>query len=165
MVVERLRRDDRFSYVAEPATGGFSVTPNDPRFLPSGFGPHPPYNTAYQWGLQTTQLNLPPAWDKNKGWAHVGIIDGGVPAISAPSLNPPYMIDHLDLVNVISKNHSWRFYGSTQSANLAQYSFYWAHGTHVTGIVAANTNNSIGTAGVCWHCTVNFAHTNPDISA
>ena len=29
-----------------------------------------------------------------------------------------------------------------------------SHGTHVSGIAAAVTNNSVGIAGVCWHCKI-----------
>ncbi len=155
-VESRLLADERFAYAGIDRGGGFSRFPNDPRFRPFGFGPHPPAEN-FQWNLWQGDLALPGAWDHNTGWAHVGILDGGVPAASAPGLDPPYTIDHNDLFQVVSKNHSWRFWaaGTGQiGPNLAQNSIYKPHGTHVLGIVAANADNGIGTAGVCWNCSV-----------
>jgi hypothetical protein len=158
-IEERLSDDEHFAFVQAFHPGGFSLTPNDPNFL-SGGSPDP---DGYQWGLGVSELNLPGAWDRNTGWAHVGILDGGVPAISVPGGNPPYEIDHNDLFQVVSKNHSWKFYGSPPSADLSQSSIYKPHGTHVVGIVAANTNNAIGTSGICWNCSVLFGMIAPHV--
>ncbi len=158
-LVEQLRADDRFVYIDNDRGGGFSAYPDDPLFQPGGFGPWPP-DDEFQWYLWTNRLNLPEAWDHNTGWAHVGVVDSGVPAVQDNSLNPPYRVDHYDLFQVVSRNHSWRFAGSNSSQSL-----WWnanlyrrAHGTHVLGIIAANANNNSGIAGTCWHCSALIGH-------
>ncbi len=162
-IVDRLRLDGRFAFAAVESKGGFSSTPvpNDPYFFrfPSGPGPHPPWFTGYQWALQDADLSLKGAWALNTGWAHIGLADGGAPAVSAVGINPPWIIDHSDLQGVISTNHVVNLFHNNRD-------FTWsdvnrAHGTHVLGILAANTNNSIGTAGTCWNCSVLYAMLRP----
>ena len=197
----RIRQDPRFAFAGTVPRGRFLLTPNDPKFpLP---WPPQTYDTSYQWGLQFLQLDLPTAWDRSTGWAHVGVLDSGLPTTVTSAFNPPWDIQHNDLQNVVAKNHSWDFarnYGTTNDIHspaatppsdppglncavptLAPYECElpnppWycgtllrnpaecrdsrVHGTHVTGIIAANSNNSLGIAGVCWHCSVGFGLVN-----
>lgn len=131
-----------------------ATEPNDPFFNdnPGGVLRLP---EQHQWGSYS--LHLPEAWDYDKGHSYVAIVDTGTD------------VDHPDLKpfdasgNFIGGNfraHLSRDYGydddnvdegqtqGTLTVSLA------GHGTHVSGIIAATPNNSIGVAGSCWYCSL-----------
>jgi serine protease len=171
-IIERLDGDERFAYADVPPQGGPSAVPNDPYFpFPVFFPPAPPWPVHYQWSAQPQHLNLAVAWDRNPGWAHVGILDGGPPVV-APAAGPYdhllYQVDHFDLQQVVAYKHSWDFRPSNHVGSPGVYprralKNFWAHpvlwgnnphGTHVLGLIAANANNGQGVAGVCQKCSV-----------
>lgn len=105
-----------------------AVEPNDPDF-------------PLQWGMPL--INMPIAWDieKGKDTVVVAVLDTGVAD------------DHPDLIgrivpgfNFVENNNNTYppepVDGDTPDAT--------THGTHVAGIIAANGNDGIGVAGVCW---------------
>ncbi|MFA5776600.1 MAG: S8 family serine peptidase [Patescibacteria group bacterium] len=109
--------------------------PNDPYF-------------GKQWGLHNTgqpvegvvgladaDIDAVEAWDVTKGNVNVkvAILDTGIDN------------NHEDLAGqvILSKD----FTGSASGTN-----DIYGHGTHVSGIVAAVTGNSVGVAGVCPNC-------------
>ncbi len=87
---------------------------------------------SYQWSLEpgggTGKIQAPEAWDIYKGSTStiIGIIDWGVDGT------------HPDLSGKV-----------TGDAPIDVY-----HGTHVAGIAAAKTNNSMGVAGVNWNTRI-----------
>ncbi len=86
----------------------------------------------YQWSLQpgggTGKIQAPEAWDIYRGSSNtiIAIIDKGVDST------------HPDLTGKV--------FGHTI--------IYGYHGTHVAGIAAAKTNNSVGIAGVDWNAKI-----------
>ncbi|MFH0749930.1 MAG: S8 family peptidase [Candidatus Gottesmanbacteria bacterium] len=117
-----------FDYLAETFT-----IPNDPDF-------------GNQWGLenigQTIQgvpgiidvdIDASTAWNITQGGVKVAILDTGIDQYH----------EDLDSQIVVNKD----FTGSTSG-----YNDIYGHGTHVSGIVAARTNNGMGGAGVCPNC-------------
>ena len=146
----------------------FDVTPNDPGY-PGGTG---------QWYLQKSgshagASNLPAAWSMTKGSTStvVAILDTGYTLHD--DLNQSRIVAQADFVSedepgvFISANdgNGWdtnaRDPGdSISSADAAYFSANgmdcpvsessW-HGTHVTGIVAASSNNGVGVTGVDWN--------------
>lgn len=103
------------------------ATPTDPSYAP------------YQWNLP--QIGLPTAWNTTTGSASVivAVLDTGVDA------------SHPDLTGKITTgaNAGWNFV-----ANNSNTADDHSHGTFVAGIIAANTNNGQGGAGVCWACKI-----------
>lgn len=104
------------------------------------------YNYGQQDGTPGADINMFPAWDITTGSSDVivKVIDTGID------------INHLDLVSNLWINpypgpengydgdvHGWNF-----STNTGDVQDSGVHGTHVSGTIAASTNNEIGVAGV-----------------
>lgn len=114
---------------------GASVVPNDPAFT-----------NGSQWYLTNTlhtgasvraDSHIPEAWHYTTGSSNVivAVLDSGItPALAefAGRLVPGY-----DFVN-----------GDTNPVD------DHGHGTWVTSVLAANTSNGLGMAGVDWHCRI-----------
>jgi subtilisin family serine protease len=86
------------------------------------------YNTGQSGGTPDRDIDAPEAWNVETGENEltVGIMDSGING------------SHPDLLGKIT--------GDGPQGNY--------HGTHVAGIVGANTNNSLGIAGVNWHTRI-----------
>ena len=120
------------------ATGGAPVRarllnePNDTRF-------------ASQWGLVNSGAK--------SAWPVAGAINAGTP-VTVAVIDTGVQLDHPDLVNRLAPNSTW---GKCLSSACTAYSNSNSstypsdgdgHGTHVAGIIAAETDNGIGVAGV-----------------
>ena len=149
-----LRGDNRLLYVGVDRLGHFSAFPNDPIFPYSGTFGFDPTRNDYQWAAHNNTMKLPSAWDRNKGWATVGLLDGGPPTTTHPT--NLYAIDHPDLQGIVAYNHSWNFIDGSKNLADPGNTHNTSHGTHVLGLIVANTNNNIGIAGTCWTCSVNY---------
>ena len=116
-----------------------------------GFPADPPNDTFYasnQWGLENTRQNIvgqigtedadidaETAWKITTGDSvKVAVLDTGIDQ------------DHPDLSSKIEPSLQKDFTGS------GSVNDFYGHGTHVSGIVAAITNNTTGVAGVCPTC-------------
>lgn len=131
-----------------------SVVPNDPRF-------------SEQWYLQTPSaasigINLPNAWDITRGSANVvvAVIDTG--RLDHPEMSGRLVsgYDFVSRTRDSKDGDGWdaREYdeGDWSEANDPEYTCTvgqafqpstW-HGTHVSGIIASNADNSLGIAGI-----------------
>ena len=102
--------------------------PNDTRF-------------SSQWGL--TAIGAPAAWDsrKSQGAVTVAVIDSGVD------------YTHPDLSNnLVNSSYALNTYSNTYG--LSAVNDPDGHGTHVAGIIAAETSNATGVSGVSYNAKV-----------
>ncbi len=116
-----------------------------------------PANSDTQWGMHA--LKFPHAWDLVRGNAYVGVLDGGL-QVGHPDLAPNFRA-HLSInfdnrLDASGALMPWSlgFDSIDESAFSASTR---GHGSHVSGIIAAATNNAaIGSsvAGGCWHCSI-----------
>lgn len=95
----------------------------------------PLYNE--QWALE--MIKAPAAWDVEKGRAgiRIAIIDDN------------FLRNHPDLAgryDPLSRN----FVAEPPNDNLEPEGGFLSHGTMVMGVAAANTDNGVGIAGLCW---------------
>ncbi|MFC1568113.1 S8 family serine peptidase [Candidatus Margulisiibacteriota bacterium] len=104
----------------------FDITPDDPRF-------------GQQYGL--TNMQAPQAWERTTGESSVliAVLDTGV------------NYDHEDLAGRIDLADGYDFVNEDPDPWDDHTS---AHGTTVTGVIGAATNNSIGVAGVDWSARI-----------
>ncbi len=119
-----------------------ATTPSDPGFQSGPFGPG---FMNYQWGLQ--QMNYPAAWDIVKGNAYVAVLDTGI-QLGHPDLTANFK-PHLSQLFVEGGTFDDSIGPSPVPAG-----FVRGHGTHVAGIIGANTNSGAGVAGGCWNCAL-----------
>jgi serine protease len=112
--------------------------------------PNDPEYSNQRWHYEA--IRLPEAWDIEKGTSSpvtVAVIDGGVPTGHpdfAGKLLPGYDF-YSDAAT--SGDGDGRDPNPEDTAPSTDY-----HGSHVTGTVAAATNNSLGVAGVSWGAQV-----------
>jgi serine protease len=135
-------------YVEEDTIMQHHFQPNDPR-----------YSDQWHYFEQNTSINVEPAWDKATGnGVVVAVIDTGYRphADLVGNILPGYdMISDLGIANDgDGRDSDARDPGDATSANecgsgRSGSSSSW-HGTHVSGTIAAVTNNNVGIAGVAF---------------
>lgn len=105
------------------------VIPTDPLWGPSG------YSAAGQWG--PARINAPNAWNTTTGSNSVivAVVDSGVDA------------SHPEFAGRLLPGHDFVEKDDTPQD-------LCGHGTHVTGIIAANANNGQGVAGMDWNARI-----------
>ncbi len=121
-----------------------------------------PDNSLYsqQWALQ--KIGLPSAWGKTTGSPNilVAVVDTGVqlthPDLQAkiwtnPGEIPANNIDD-DGNGKIDDLHGWHFYHGGYGLMLEDANVVddYGHGSHVSGIIAASSNNHTGVTGISW---------------
>jgi len=115
----------------------------EPNYIVRLYGTDPPDDTYYKYQWNVPMLSLPEAWDagKSDGDVIVAVVDSGV------------LLNHPDLKNRLTANAGWDFVEKKtgggdpgdKELGTSRSSF---HGTHVAGIIAAETGNGIGVAGM-----------------
>jgi subtilisin family serine protease len=89
-----------------------------------------------QWDLQQAYIDAPEAWDRTTGTdIIIAVIDTGLD------------LDHPEFAGKYV--NGWNFVADSGDVQ----DTHW-HGSAVSSIAAANTNNNLGMAGVCWGCRI-----------
>ncbi len=124
--------------------------PNDPYYVgttPADYAHHWSYHNIEQdppSGTLDADIDAQEAWELEIGDSDVliAVLDSGIPLengeLCHPDLNDPdrYILGP-------------DFVGDGDGVRDG-----YGHGTHVTGIIAAETNNDEGVAGICWNCKI-----------
>ncbi len=126
-IIERLKIDPRVLYV-------------EPNFIATAFemANDPALQQNLQWGL--TKINA--AGNNTSAWN----ISRGITSVVVAILDTGIAQNHEDLKEKIISNRNCT--DSTTSDDI------YGHGTHVSGIISANTNNNLGVAGVGYGITL-----------
>jgi len=117
-------------------------TPSDPYYI-SGEGSadyHP-----NQWGLYKIWLGSMEAG--NSGWN----ITTGEATVKVAVIDTGVDYTHEDLINRVDTLEGWNYTYPVDDPDPMDDN---GHGTHVSGIIGADTDNSKGVAGVDWHCRI-----------
>src|SRR6187397_692691 len=131
-----------------------TMTPNDPR-----------YNEQWHYFEAAGGINAPPAWDKSTGTGVVvAVIDTGYRphADLAANILPGYdFIGDTFVANDgnlrdtdASDPGDWINPGESGPGDPTAFEASSWHGTHVSGTIAARTNNSLGVAGVAFNARI-----------
>ncbi|MDQ4049002.1 MAG: S8 family serine peptidase [Actinomycetota bacterium] len=133
----RLRRDPSVRSVSAEWQRDLRRLPNDPALnMPETAFGGLPGGAPIQWSFG--RENFPGAWDVTTGGgAIVGVLDSGIDG-NHPELGP--------------KLHSADEIGSVTGATVDED----GHGTHVSGLACAATDNGNATAGAGWDCRLAF---------
>ena len=161
-MAKQIEQDPRVAYAEIDERVKALATPNDPAY------------SSQQWHLQASTAllpggaNLPDAWDISTGsGVVVAVIDTGVRphADLAANLLPGYDFISADRANVFTTANDgdgrdsdasdpgdWVAAGACATGSTAANSSW--HGTHVSGTIAAVTNNGVGGAGVAFNAKI-----------
>ncbi|MHC4575440.1 MAG: S8 family serine peptidase [Planctomycetota bacterium] len=119
----------------------------------SGYHNHPP-------GTPDCDIDAPEAWDTNTGSSDViiAVVDTGVD-YNHPDLQGNMWVNEAELNGTAAFDDD----GNGYVDDIYGYDFWGydgdpkddhGHGTHCAGIIAAETNNGLDIAGVCWNARI-----------
>lgn len=148
-VITDLEQNPLIEYAVPNQIHELQADPNDPYFAGTN-----PATYSYQWALRNTgqnppngttdaDIDVPEAWNISTGNSNVilAILDSGIPIQNG-------VLSHADLNDSTKIIVGPDFTGEPD--NLSKDLL--GHGTHVAGIIGAETNNKWGIAGVAWNC-------------
>jgi subtilisin family serine protease len=138
-----LEKEPTVRYVEPDFVMRASKVPNDPQ-----------YGLQYALGPPGTgSISAPPAWDVKYSCTKVAVLDTGA------QTDHPDLVDNLYVNSADKPNNNkdddgngWvdDNIGINLVAGKGDGDDDNGHGTHVSGIVAARSNNAIGVSGTCW---------------
>lgn len=153
-LLQNYRDSDLVEYAEPLYTYTIASTPDDPYFTSEGS-----WGQLYgdQWGLKSIQAEK--AWNISIGSPEtiVAVIDTGAD-YAHPDLSANIWHNSGEIAdNKIDDDHNgyiddvigWDFCDNTKNPRDGS-----GHGTHISGIIAAVGNNTLGISGVCWRAKI-----------
>ena len=151
-----------FEYVELDYMGqahSWKVIPDDPYFYRQWACKNDGSFPSVHPGIPDADIDMDQAWDIEQGSSDiiVGILDSGC-FTSHPEFSGRIWTNQGEIPNnnidddgngYIDDCHGWDFAYNDNVTNDGT-----GHGTNVTGIIGANSNNTIGYAGIDWNCTL-----------
>ncbi len=139
--VETLNNDPRVLY-AEPNAYAYLAENDAP--LSSDFFVNDPLAESMQWALTDENAPMKDVWEKVKVEHKVGVavLDSGV-----YSEHPDLKNNLKEAVSVVGEDKDW-------ASDYSNSSDIEGHGTHVCGIVSAETNNGVCVAGMSYNADI-----------
>lgn len=123
--VDQFRQNPLVEYAEPDYQVSAAVLPNDPGVI-----------SGTQWYLP--KIDAPAAWD---------VTTGGENSVTVALLDTGIDSRHPDLQDKVLPGYD---VSTRQTIPVGTNTDQFSHGTHVAGILAAQTNNGIGVAGVTW---------------
>lgn len=155
-IADDLMQLPNVEYAEPDARRWHTLVPNDPQ-----------YGSQWQY-FDTYGINLPAAWDITTGTSNivVAVVDTGITSHSEFTGRVVQGYDFIDDALTANDGNGrdsdpsdpgdWITFAESQSGwfkDCYVENSSW-HGTHVAGIIGANTNNSVGVAGVNWNAKI-----------
>jgi len=152
--ISQLKNNNKVIYAEENAlfyAAGWPVMPNDPEYA------HYEYPYRFQWALSNDIPGLSGDGDidATEGWYHINAaLTGGIGHLSDSNiviavLDTGADLDHHDLDGVLGTGiYAGYDYVNTDSSPADDHNP--GHGTHIAGIIGAETNNSVHVVGVTY---------------
>ena len=142
-MAEQLQQDSAVQY-ADPARRAFAtLVPNDPMY-------------SQQWALSDPVggVNAPTAWDLDIGSADVtvGVVDTGITV--HPDLAGRILPGYDFILDIPGASDPGDAHSDNQCGPGMPGEPSFFHGTFVSGLIAADTNNDLGIAGLDWNAKV-----------
>ncbi len=163
--LEALRNNSHVLNIQKEVKYQTTDNPDDPYY--NEFGGVPPFTDKYdQWNLRVIGLNPTSGtsgWNNSTGdnGTIVAVIDTGIDLGNEDLQNnlwtnlgetPGNSIDD-DGNGYVDDVNGWNFVSNSNDIQDVVVSGNGkGHGSHVSGIIAADSNNLKGVAGVCWNC-------------
>ncbi len=142
--ISRLESLPNVDYVEkQPLKRKFQNPPNDYYYVNQTGSAT--YGGPFNWKWHLDQINAETAWNYSTGNSNikVAVVDDAV------------LTSHPDLQGkVVSQHYPGTGQSDCDPPNVTNWQQDFAHGTHVAGLVAANTNNSIGIASIGYDVSI-----------
>jgi PKD repeat protein len=135
-IMETLRRNPDMEYAERVPYNRIEYVPNDTLYNIKNF------SANLKWHLDRIQAEQ--AWDITKG----------SPAIKVAIVDNAIWADHPDLKDKIVLQHDSYYNTSSSNPPGTGDPFAWSHGTHCSGLVAGESDNTIGIASVGYNTSI-----------